>query len=90
MQYCSDLCILLLAKGKTHYRNFIGSALLLQNMLCLHMSTMQILQDNRPGWEMSKPNSFLFKLDKITATFEKRRHENDDWHANFCGATQVC
>ena len=60
------------------------------HMLCLYVSTMQILQDNRPGWEMSKPNSFQFKSDKITATFEKHHHENDDWRANFCGATQVC
>ena len=31
MQRCSDVCIVLLAYGKTHYLNFIGSALLLQN-----------------------------------------------------------
>ena len=60
------------------------------HMLCLHVSTMQILQDNRPGWEMSQPNPFQFKSDRITATLEKHHHENDDWRANFCGATQVC
>ena len=31
MQHCSNVCIVLLANGKTHYSNFIGSALLLQN-----------------------------------------------------------
>ena len=51
---------------------------------------MQILQENRPGWELSKPAPFQFNSDRITATVEKDRHENDDWRANFCGAPEVC
>ena len=54
------------------------------------MCAMQILQESRRGWEMSKPAPFQFKSDKITATLEKHHHENDDWHANFCGAPEVC
>ena len=57
---------------------------------CVCMCAMQILQVNRPGWEMSKPSPFQFKSDKITATLEKDHHENDDWRANICGAPEVC
>ena len=59
-------------------------------MLCLHVCAMQILQENRPGWELSKPAPFQFNSDRITATVEKDRHENDDWRAIFFGAPEVC
>ena len=71
----------------------IGNSLVLHcsfRICCVCMCAMQILQENRPGWKMSKPAPFQFKSDKITATLEKHHHENDDWRANICGAPEVC
>ena len=71
----------------------IGNSLVLYcsfRICCVCMCAMQILRENRPGWEMSKPAPFQFESDKITATLEKHHHENDDWRANICGAPEVC
>ena len=50
---------------------------------------MQILLDNRPGWEVSDPNRFKFKSDRITATLKEKSHEHGDWRAYFTGASEV-
>ena len=53
------------------------------------MCTIQILLDNRPGWEVSQPNPFQFKSDRVTATFKETSHVNGDWRAYFTGASEV-
>ena len=58
--------------------------------VCLHVCSMQILQENRLGWKVSKPAPFQFKLDRITAELEKKHHVHGDWHAAFTGASEVC
>ena len=49
---------------------------------------MQILRDNRLDWKVLEPAPFQFKSDRICATFEKSC--DDDWHAIFIGASEVC
>ena len=59
------------------------------HILCLHVCTIQILLENRPGWEVSLPNPFQFKSDRITATLKEKSHVHGDWRAYFTGASEV-
>ena len=91
VQHCSNIRILLLENGETHCKN-IDPALLLQSIriYCLHVCSMQILEENRPGWKLSKPAPFKFQSDRITATLEEKYHVRGDWRADFTGASEVC
>ena len=53
------------------------------------MCAIQILLENRPGWEVSQPSPFQFKSDRITATLKETSHVHGDWKAYFTGASEV-